>query len=88
MGEGILWSALALSTVCYLAACWRGPHPLRRLLFHSLLGFAALTLLHVGGHAFGVSFLPHWNLINGVTAGVLGLPGVTVLTVMGFLLFA
>ncbi len=86
MGEALLWSALALSTVCYLAACWRGEHPIRRLLFHSLLGFAALTLLHVGGHAFGVSFLPHWNLLNGAVAGVLGLPGLAVLTAVSCIL--
>ncbi len=82
MGEAILYSVLAVCAVVVLYACCRGAHRVRRVLFHAGVGLFALTVFHIGGHALGISFLPHWNLLCGTVAGILGLPGLALLTVL------
>ena len=51
-----------------------------KLLFHALIGFAALFLLNFFGSVIGISLEMTW--LNALITGILGLPGVILLLIL------
>ena len=54
-----------------------------KLLFNTLIGFAALLLLNYIGAPLGISLNLNW--FNAIVTGVLGVPGVIVLLLIKYL---
>ena len=54
-----------------------------KLLFHALIGFAALFLLNFFGSVIGISLEMTW--LNALITGILGLPGVILLLILKIL---
>ena len=74
---GMLCAFVALGVIQLFAA------PLRlalRVLFNTLLGFAALFLVNLTGSLTG--FTLGLNLFNALTIGVLGIPGLVLLALL------
>lgn len=54
-----------------------------KLLFHALIGFAALFLLNFFGSIIGITLELNW--LNALVTGIFGLPGVLVLLALKYL---
>lgn len=76
-----LWAALGVFMLIYYL---RRQHTFASILRGTLTGLGALILLHYLGGIAGYS--PEMNLFNIMQAGLLGLPGVVLMTVIHFLL--
>ena len=81
MGEGILWIVCgAAAALTVIIAAFRGKQPLRRLCGGAVQGICALAAVNVAGALTGVSLGISWLSLT--TAGLLGIPGVTLLLLL------
>lgn len=76
-----MWTAAGIIMAVYYIRC---RHTLRAFLRGMLTGILLLVLMHYFGGAVG--FAPEINLFNIMQAGILGLPGVVLMTAAHFIL--
>jgi hypothetical protein len=77
----LIWGALGVGMLIYYC---RRQHPVRSLLWGTLTGLTGLLLLHYCGTWIG--FTPAISLFHLMQAGILGIPGVIMMTVLHFVL--
>ncbi len=76
----MIWAVIGIGMFVYYL---RRFHTVRSMLWGTGTGLAALLLLHYCGGIIG--FSPQLNLFNLIQAGLLGVPGVILMTIVHFL---
>ncbi len=76
----LLWAAAGIAVLAVVRIFTLPLRRLVRFLLHALLGFAGLLLVNLLGGRLGFSL--GVNLLNALTVGILGLPGLALLLLL------